>query len=286
METPSTSDPVRLVALAAEVENEGQYNTAKLLRAAASSIVNRMATTLDVPSEPKRQAAELEAIASALEESHTRELSGALRAAAESIRAGGVVLYQDAPDPFVCRICGHVEMSPFSDRCPHCGRWPNTAARFRPIYWARASTPPESVALLESTPSIVVRAFEVGVSDSAGPDGGWSAHETLEHLHNAQQIFSGRIDQLLEGGEPELASVMVWAMDGDAVDTETLLQSYLDLRSNILDRLHNAPAGAWWNIGHHTEFGSVTLAEQVSYLANHEPTHLSQLIDAAGGVGG
>jgi hypothetical protein len=277
-------DATRLVALATEVEKEGQYNTAKLLRAAATSITNRAATHFAVPSSPDGQADEIDSIATALEATHAGLLAAHLRAAATAMRSSEVVLYHDAPDPYVCRICGRVEMEAYVDRCPDCGRWPNTAERFRPIYWARASTPVESMALLRATPTIVMRAFETGSPDVVGPDGGWTAHQTLEHLHNAQQVFSGRIDQLLEGGEPRLASVMVWTMDGADVSTDVLLESYLRLRSDVLDRLENAHPDSWWNAGDHEEFGRVTLAEQMSYLANHEPTHLGQLLDAASTV--
>ncbi len=137
--------------------------------------------------------------------------------------------------------------------------------------------------LLATTPSTIASILEEGTADVPGPDGGWTAHQTLEHLHNAQSIFRGRIDQLLEGGEPELASVMVWRMGADQLSTGELFDQYRALRSEILDVLGQAEPDAWWNAGSHEEFGRVTLAEQASYFANHEPTHLAQLADAARG---
>jgi hypothetical protein len=274
-------EPVRLLALAAEVEKEGQYNTAKLLRSAATALLTRAAWEDRVPSDTADQAVELERIAAEIEGTPASSIVASLAAAASALRGSRVALYREAPDPFVCRICGLTRVDPFVDRCPDCGRWPNTAERIRPIYWARASTPPESLDLLETTPAIVIRAFETGVPHVPGPDGGWTAHQTLEHLHNAQSLFRGRIDQLLAGGEPELASVMVWTIAGEGTATEGLLEAYLDLRSEIVDLLRDADPEAWWNRGHHEEFGTVTLAEQASYFANHEPTHLGQLLDAA-----
>ncbi len=170
---------------------------------------------------------------------------------------------------------------PFPGPCEDCGRWPTAAEQIRAIYWLRESTPHEAIALLASTPSVIAEILESGDPSTAGPDGGWSAHQTLEHLNNAQNVFRGRIDQLLGGGEPDLASVMVWTMDAGTVSTDDLMAAYVGLRSEIVDLLRTAPPEAWWNIGRHEEFGRVTLAEQASYFANHEPTHLTQLADAA-----
>lgn len=274
-------EPAYLIALATELEKEGQYNGARLLRAAATSVVLRAAERVPVNGDPMAQAREIEEIAEAIGESAAGSLAGPLLATAAALRAGAVPLYADAPDPHVCRICGFVQLEPFADRCDHCGRWPDTAERHRPIYWLRESTPPEALTLLAETPLVIAGLLDGAVTDQPGPDGGWSAHQTLEHLHNAQSIFRGRIDQLLAGGDPELASVMVWKMEVEAVTTAELLESYRTLRQEIVDVLRTAPAAAWWNTGQHEEFGRVTLAEQASYFANHEPTHLAQLADAA-----
>jgi hypothetical protein len=114
----------------------------------------------------------------------------------------------------------------------------------------------------------------------AGPGGEWSAHQVLEHLHNAQMLFRGRIDQLIAGGDPELASVMVWTMEDAGGDTAGLLGAYTALRAEIVGILSGLSAETWQHTGRHEEWGRVTLAEQASYFANHEPTHLAQLDDA------
>ena len=274
-------EPTRLLALATELENEGQYYSAKTLRAAAEALLMRESTTVVVPTSPTDQAAELDAIAQRLDGSAAAVLSEPLRSSAEALRNGAVPMDRDTPDPRVCRICGETRLVGFAGRCPHCGRWPGAEQRHRPIYWLRASTPPEAVDLLARTPGVVQELLAHGQADVPGPDGGWTATQTLEHLHNAQSVFRGRIDQLLAGGEPELASVRVWKMDSDAVTVDGLLDAYLSLRAEILDVLRAAPPIAWWHTGSHEEFGVVSLAEQTSYFANHEPTHLAQLADAA-----
>jgi hypothetical protein len=69
------------------------------------------------------------------------------------------------------------------------------------------------------------------------------------------------------------------------VPTSELIDSYRRLRFEILEVLGTADLGVWDNRGFHEEWGWVTLAEQASYFANHEPTHLAQLADAAGWTG-
>jgi hypothetical protein len=184
-----------------------------------------------------------------------------------------------------CRICGELRSAAFEDRCPRCGRWPTTAERIRPIYWLRESHPPEALARLRDTAEVVrvlLGSIPADRLRRPAPDGGWSAHQVLEHLHNAQVVFRGRIDQLKAGGDPVLVSTMVWAMEGGEVETPDLLRSYLAVREEILGILAAMPPEAWWHSGRHEEWGSVTLAEQAAYFANHEPTHLAQLADAVG----
>lgn len=274
-------EPVRLLALATELEKEGQYNVAKTLRAAANSLLMRASTAEDVPAVSAEQADELDAIAQRLVGTSAAPLAGPLRASAAAIRSGGVPMDRDTPDPHVCRICGESQLAAFDSRCPHCGRWPGAEERHRPIYWLKASTPPEALSLLARTPEVIKAILADGRADVPGPDGGWTATQTLEHLHNAQAVFRGRIDQLIQGGDPELESVLVWKIETEDVTLETLLDGYLSLRADILDVLRGAPAEAWWHAGSHEEFGVVTLAEQTSYFANHEPTHLAQIADAA-----
>ncbi len=271
--------PHHLIALAGELEKEGQYNIAKLLRAAATSAINRRSTESIIPVSQGEQAESLREIADGLTDS-AGALAEPLRSAAAALESGKVPLYVETPDPLVCRICGFVSIGTREGRCADCGTWSTAAEAFKAIYWLRASSPPEATALLSTTPAEIEAILQSGDPTRPGPDGGWSAHQTLEHLQNAQGVFRGRIDQLIAGGEPELASVMVWRMDGSADDTNALFEAYRSLRNEIVDVLSGVEADAWWNRGHHEEFGTVTLAEQASYFANHEPTHLAQLADA------
>jgi hypothetical protein len=78
---------------------------------------------------------------------------------------------------------------------------------------------------------------------------------------------------------------MVWSWNQEArpATTQEVLDAYLASRARVLERLRGAPADAWWRTGRHREFGRLTLTQQVSYFAAHEPTHLRQLRAAARG---
>ena len=76
--------------------------------------------------------------------------------------------------------------------------------------------------------------------------------------------------------------MLVWRMEQAPGDTAALFEAYRSLRNEIVEVLTEVDPEIWWNRGSHEEFGSVTLAEQASYFANHEPTHLAQLADAMG----
>lgn len=278
------ADPAALVALARELEREGQYNAAKLARAAAQAQVVRAAYGVSAPMGLSAQADALREAADALAD-RVPALVPALRASADRLAAGGVALAVDAPVPVVCRLCGETRLGGFDGRCDICGAWPDTAEPVPAIYWLRASTPPEAMELLRRTPraiEAIVRSHTREELDRPGPDGGWSARETLAHLHNAQAILRHRIDQLLTEDEPVLESVMAWTLDADSASSVDLFAAYISLRAEILSRLDDAGHHEFWNTGIHEEWGRVTLAEQVSYFANHEPTHLGQLADAAG----
>lgn len=82
---------------------------------------------------------------------------------------------RDTPDPRVCRTCGETWLAAFDTRCPHCGRWPGAEQRYRPIYWLRASAPPEALVLLAHTPEVIEAVLADGRADVPGPDGGWTA---------------------------------------------------------------------------------------------------------------
>lgn len=281
--------PAALLALAARVEAEGRYNVAKLLRAAATAQVRREADErlADTP----RGDALLDALTEVADAFDADALLGPLadplRAGLLAFAAGEVPLLGAVPDPLVCRRCGHVEAGASGsghpvEACPRCGADGETFLVQRPVWWLERYDPTTAMAVLERTPralgALLDRIPATARSERPRPDV-WSPHEVLAHLRDAQGVLEQRVGLILEHEDPDLEVQMVWSWNREErpASTDEVLAAYLASRGRVLERLRAAPAEAWWRSGRHGEFGRLTLTQQVSYFAAHEPTHVRQL---------
>lgn len=276
---------VRLMALAARLEREGQYNVAKLARAGADALARQAAYGRELPSDPAVLAAECAWMADELATFGVSDgLAAAFRLAAPAVAEERFTLADETPDPFVCRTCGGVALGEPPARCSVCGAWAETFQRWLPVYWLNALDPLEAMALLERTPQTVVAMMdglpEEALAHEPGP-GAWSLRNAATHLRDAQGVLVYRLGLMLEQDDPELAAqaVFAWAQEGAPADVTTadVLAEYLSARRALLDRLGMLSLRDWHRTGRHQEFGRVTIRQQVSYFAAHEPTHLAQM---------
>ncbi len=192
---------VDVLALAARLEDEGQYNIAKLLRAAADALGRRAAYQRGAPAEPGRLPAELRRAAAQLSALDIGpELPTALERGAAALDQGRVPLIDETPHPFVCRTCGQVAVGEVTDLCPTCGVWPDTFQRFMPTYWFDALEPFAVLQTLRRTPEEVA-ALLAGLSEEAMSrpplTGGWAIRNVVTHLRDAQHVLAGRVDLFL-----------------------------------------------------------------------------------------
>jgi uncharacterized damage-inducible protein DinB len=274
-----------LLALASRLEGEGQYNLAKLARAAADSLSRQAAYGIAVPTDKGELAAGIRQAAAALSRHGvSAELLSALRQGADVMAGGGVPLITIAPHPHVCRTCGHLRLGEPETTCPTCGAWPDTYQRFMPNYWFDAFEPPAAVARLRRTPLEVDKLLE-GSSEAQlnrlPAEGGWAMRNVLTHLRDAQGVLAFRLDLFLKEEHPILESKAVWAWATNEEErppsAREIFEAYKASRADTLDKLEQIPLADWWRTGRHEEFGVLTLRQQVSYFAAHELTHLSQI---------
>lgn len=283
-------DPPTLLALAARVESEGRYNVAKLLRAAVAARVQRAADER-LATAPRGEAllAALAGVADAVAaDPLLAPLAPSLRAGLRRYAGGEVPLLADVPDPCVCRRCGHVvagdpdDVASAGAACPRCGADAVTFWVQRPVWWFDRYDPPGALAALARTPAKLQALFARVPRDAwtarPAPDT-WSPREVLMHLRDAQAVLEARVERILTEDDPAIDSAAVWSWNAQRRDagTEAVLEVYLASRERVLTRLRAVPADAWWRTGRHQEFGRLTLTQQVSYFAAHEPTHLRQL---------
>jgi hypothetical protein len=273
-----------LLALAAALEDEGQLNNAKLLRAATDSLLTRAARQFDLPKDKATLLAETDrAIESLSVLSVGSELMGGLNRARTAFAEGRLTRYVEIPDPYVCRTCGYLTLLATAV-CPVCGAHPDTFNHIRPIYWLEALEPYAALEHLRSTPEKLVLLL-AGVTDSqanrAPDEGGWSLRQAIAHLRDAQEVLAFRVNLILDQENPLLESkaVFEWATN----ETERpaavgeILETYRASRRQTIARLENLPFTDWWRRGRHEEFGELRLYQQVSYFTCHELIHLPQL---------
>lgn len=276
---------IHLFGLASRLEGEGQYNLAKLARAAADSLCRQETYPLNIPTDKDKLAADIHQTIDAL--SHLNmspELLSAMKLGEDILVQGGLSLIATTPHPYVCRTCGHTTLTPPIEPCPVCGAWADTFQKFMPNYWFDALEPPAALERLRQTPLVVEKLID-GLSDDAmnriPPDGGWAIRNALSHLRDAQGVLDFRVDLFLKEEHPILESkaVFAWAKNeaGRPPSAHDIFETYRSSRIKTLRKLESLPLSGWWRAGEHEEFGTVTLRQQVSYFAAHESTHLSQI---------
>jgi hypothetical protein len=284
--TPSHVNAVpQLCSLATRIEGKGQYNAAKLLRAAADSVARRAAYERGLSTDLDGIGADLEDAIRALRTSSVDSaIVHALERARKHVLAGHQTMVSDFPDAYVCRRCGESSLGPPKHPCRTCGAWPTTFQRFLPIYWLNELDPPAALQHLRATPlQLDALLDELSEADMARTpeDGSWSIRQAVTHIRDADAVLNTRIKLITEQDNPSLAfaAVFEWTAGAaaHAVRTDEIVGQYRATRKDSLERLRVLRFEDWWRTGRHDEFGTVTLLAQVSYFAAHELTHLRQI---------
>lgn len=274
-----------LYALAARLEGVGQYNNAKLVRAAAEAITRRAAYDLKLPAKHEEISPKLDAAIDTLAEFEvTAPLVETVKRGARAMAEGRLAMIDETPHAYVCRTCGHAVTEASSEVCPICHALPQTFEEFLPVYWMEHFDPFESLDNLRKTPQSVAALIE-GLTEvqlnKAPQEGAWSIRNAVTHLRDAQGVFEFRVGQMIEKDNPELESQAVFEWAAREADrpppTGEIYQTYTESRHRVIERLENLALKDWWRGGRHEEFGPVTIKQQASYFATHELSHFPQI---------
>lgn len=275
-----------LLALADRLEGHGQYNIAKLARAAADSLARRAAYTLNLPHDPDEVLSDLNHLRFALSGFGLGEdFVAALGRGAAAMSDGRLPLIDETPTPYVCRTCGALVMTRPQAPCAECGAWPATFRQFKPVYWLDELQPADSLAQLGDTPERVAELL-AGLSEDhlarPGADGGWSMRQVVAHLRDAEGVLNGRLRLMAARDNPVLESLAVFAWatseENRPPTTAEIFRTYRDSRNQSLEILRGLSPEDWQRAGQHKEFGPVTIRQQASYFSAHEQTHLAALV--------
>ena len=272
------------LTLANRLEDEGQYNLAKQLNAAAESLTRRAAYEMKHP--PLEREDLIQQVETAVEMigefDINTELVDALQTGLAAMKEERLPSIEETPNPYVCRTCGHVEVGA-AIKCPVCGAWPETFQEILPVYWLEELDPIESISALRHTPFVIQELMQdlpEKVLRQPDGDGGWSIREILLHLRDAQELLETRVDQLINREKPVFDPQALFSLsheDQESQSTQSIFAEYRQSRLHMVPLLEGIPLKSWWNSGLHKEFGQVTLHQQVSYFALHEITHLPKI---------
>ncbi len=277
---------IHLLAVAERLEEHGQLNLAKLAHTAAEALSRRAAYALNMPHDLDNLAVEMEHLLTELPGLGIDDgLTQAMTRGVAALRAGRLPLFDEIPNPFVCRTCGTVTMARPHKACAVCGAWPTTFQEILPVYWLNALEPDGVLAALRRTPkqvAVFLEGLEEAKLTRPAPDGGWSMRHVLAHLRDAQDVLNSRLLRMVEEENPTLESLAVfeWATsEKDRPPTSVeIFHAYRESRRETLALLERLPLADWWRTGRHKEFGEVTILQQGSYFATHEQGHLASLV--------
>src|SRR5438445_692857 len=277
-------DPAQLAAIARGLEDEGRYLAARLFRAAARGEETRR--TEQHPRSSGDLALAIDDIAPRLEAAgHDVDLVSAIRRVSAMLRSGEERFDGDVAELHLCNNCGRAMVGPAPDLCPSCGAGGLSFERVLPIYFLDPVPADRLLPALAEFPERVARVCR-NVSDEQAATGEWPLRDILSHLVGAQRLLGGRAVRTLEEDEPELRSVASTAVTVGAERRPSVAELVAELRTGrdeLTDRFARLRPEEWQRVGHHGEWGPITIEQQLSYLGRHEQSHLGHLEHAAGG---
>ncbi len=277
-------DPYALLRLSRAAADLGHYNLGKLLNAASASLANRSLYAEPLPKADQALAEAVSQLEPALRAAGLDpQLLAAIQHAREIIAAGNLVLYDDAPPVWVCRVCGEVALRTLPNHCPNCGAGTLVFQFFPAAFYLEPEPVPALMAQLARTPDWLDATLRGLAEEQArhrveSAEGAWSLHEAAGHLLDTQHLIAQRAALFMEHAAPNLTAKAMWqAVESAQLSTAEIASEFRLSREAMLTQLRSAPADRWTNAGQHSEFGPVTLQQQCTYFAKHEQWHMAQI---------
>lgn len=290
--TPSAVSPelAHLLAVASRCQDEGQLNLNKMLEAAAFAELRRAARWHQPAITRDSLGVDLAATIAYLKTINASlELIAVMERGLQAWREerGADLLYEEAPDAYVCRVCGHISLSRPPERCPDCGAWPGGFRRFTAVF-NMDNTDPMQPAVVTQLLEDNAAALAMLVSDlpqealerRPGPND-WSISDHLAHFYEVQIMLETRVRRLLSEENPDLAGAspyrLAQASERRPDTVHGLLAGFRVRRALMLAALRRRPVADFYRAGRHSEFGPITLLRQAAYVAYHEQSHLPEV---------
>lgn len=264
---------VRLLAVARGLEDDGQYNAAKLFRAAAFGQGYRATRAHPRLGDDLERAAR-EAVIALRALGYGAQLVDRMERALATIEAGQWPTLEEVPRVFVCRGCGEVMLGEPPATCPTCRARRLTFQEVPAMYFREPLGVDELLATLAAAPAEVEQLC-TGVSDEEAGRGIWPMRAIVAHLLGAERLLVGRAIRMLEEDDPALVSEFP-PSEGE-VHLGALVGAFRAAREQTLQRFAALTPAGWERTGRHPEWGRLTVLQQLSWLARHEQSHLAEL---------
>lgn len=280
----------QLTALAERLADEGQMNLNKLVEAAVYAKIRRAGWQHRPKISKDTMQDELVNPLQTLKQSGASpELVASMEIGLRALQTerGGDMLVDEAPDVFVCRMCGHVALSQAPEHCPDCGAWPGRFRKFV-AFFNRDNIEPLNptfvLDLLAENGNALAKLVD-GLSEEAmnhqTAEGVWSIRDHIAHFYDTQEMLDVRVDLMLNHDNPDLAAMAVYefATEADRHPTAVrgILETFFRKREACVARLRERPISDMYRPGSHPEFGELTILRQAAYMAYHEQVHLSEI---------
>jgi hypothetical protein len=269
---------IRLLAIARGLEDEGQYNVAKLFRATAYG--EGVRATLD---RPRPNSGLYEAMDAMIEELRDSEINAPVETMAQALatlRDGGFPTQEDIPATHACRHCGHVMLGELPEVCPTCRARQLTFQPFPPVWYSAPITREVVLEAMQANLDDIQR-ISAGVSEARADTGEWPFRAILAHLLGSEALLAGRAVRMLEEDEPLFVSVDPNDIGTDEEATPptiaAMLEDLTQARRATIARFSALDPDAWQRAGTHPEFGRMTVTQQLAYLVRHEQWHLAEM---------
>ena len=307
---------VRNLAVAEKAVLAGQFNVAKVLRAAAHSqyvlAMNAARLTTDsdgikvfeaiihelgtgkadqvISSIPPHSSQEIQTkleqfkvVENQLEEIISRSLT--------SLKDNNDILESDVKQ-FIwgCFSCGLLIEGDLPDACPNCGALSIEFEWFGPFYSSTSEhlgqrTPKEILSTLEKGPVQVdelISDIDDNLLSKKPSKEEWCIKEIVGHVTEVERLFLKRVQTILENeGVPELpSSAPPWMLqEGKRYENwkaSELISQFRETRSTTLKLLSNLEDEDWTRIGSN-QGSPVSLLDLGTWLTNHDVGHIAQI---------
>lgn len=304
---------VRNLVVAEKAVLAGQFNAAKVLRAAAHAQrvlamnATRLTSTSDATEVLETILHELDTgktapVVSSIspQEAQTKldqfqvaenRLKEIISRALASLQENSDVLESDV-DQFIwgCYNCGFLVEGDLPDTCPNCGALSIEFEWFGPFYSSTSEhlgqrTPEEILSILKEGPAQVddlIRGIDDDLLSKRPSEEEWCIKEIVGHITEVERLFLQRVQTILENeGVPDLPSTAPpWLLqEGKGYEdweASELLRQFRETRNSTLELLSSLEEKDWTRIGSN-QGNPVSLLDLGTWLTNHDVGHIAQI---------